>query len=474
MTLEGPATPPRTGKRVRPGDDSLETEPKRRLLHPQKDPSVMTQGSSCASNSKDTDNIIALMERAVAALRPEGCHGHLPCREEEQACITTHLRTAVQQGGSMQVLYVSGMPGTGKTATVLNAIKLMRDDSKVPHFEMAHINAMRLGAPGSAFRDILSQIRPHERTRCSVSAAHGECVRFFNERGPRDPAIILLIDEIDHLVTQNQAVLYKVFDMLMLPSHKLVVVAISNTMDLPERLLPRVASRFSIVRVNFQPYSRDEICQILNERLQGHNALGSLSSTAVRLCAAKVAAGTGDIRKALQLCRRAVEVRSSRAGELGPVDLVHLQVAEKELLHANPVARAICGLGPRARRFLAATLLELRRADADVVPVRAVTLRYGKLMTALNAAADQTSGSPPHQNSPTFQQQQLFDDALFLAERLESMAFLVQQRLPVSGANAGLALTLGSGLDMDDLSVALLAVEEDEGLKELLQGVEQS
>jgi len=268
-----------------------------------------------------------------------------------------------------------------------------------------------------------------------------------------------------------------VFDMLMLPSHKLVMVAISNTMDLPERLLPRVASRFGIVRVNFQPYSRDQIAQILSERLQGHGASGSLSTTAVRLCAAKVAAGTGDIRKALQLCRRAVEVRSSRTGEVGPVDFVHLNVAEKELLHANPAARAVGGLGPRARRFLAATLLELRRADADVVPLRVVTLRYGKLMTALNADAEQSSRSAPHQNQPPFQP---LDETLFLAERLESMALLVQQRLPgpstraASGVNAGPALTLGSGIDMDDLSVALVATEEDEGLKELIQGVEQA
>merc|ERR1719210_2379378 len=169
------------------------------------EPAVLAHNSnSCASNSKESGNGIHLMERAMAALRPEGCHGRLPCREEEQACITAHLRTAVQQGSSMQVLYVSGMPGTGKTATVLEAIKLMHADSRVPRFEVAHINAMRLGAPGSAFRDILCQVRPHERKRCSASAAHSECVRFFTGRAAQDPVVVLLIDEIDHLVTHNQ------------------------------------------------------------------------------------------------------------------------------------------------------------------------------------------------------------------------------------------------------------------------------
>merc|ERR1719330_1574324 len=154
-------------------------------------------------------------------------------------------------------------------------------------------------------------------------------------------------------------------------------------MDLPERLLPRVASRFGIVRVDYEPYNRDQILQILGERLKLHGAGGSFALTALRLCAARVAAGSGDIRKALQLCRRAMEVRMGRPRDAGAVDLPHLEVAERELLHANPAATVIKGVGPKARRLLTALLVELRKCGNDIVPSRVVFSRYAKLAGAL-------------------------------------------------------------------------------------------
>ena len=44
---------------------------------------------------------------------------------------------------------------------------------------------------------------------------------------------------------------------------------IANTMDLPERLLPRVVSRLGLGRVVFKPYTRQQIVTILTARLQG-------------------------------------------------------------------------------------------------------------------------------------------------------------------------------------------------------------
>lgn len=52
------------------------------------------------------------------------------------------------------------------------------------------------------------------------------------------------MDELDLLVTRKQMVMYNFFDWPNRPLSKLIVVAIANTMDLPERLLKnKVASR---------------------------------------------------------------------------------------------------------------------------------------------------------------------------------------------------------------------------------------
>ena len=72
----------------------------------------------------------------------------------------------------------------------------------------------------------------------------------------RAPAekVVLVLDELDYLVTSKQSVIYNLFEWATRGSSHMVVVGISNTMDLPERLLPRVESRLNIRRVNFLPY----------------------------------------------------------------------------------------------------------------------------------------------------------------------------------------------------------------------------
>jgi origin recognition complex subunit 1 len=55
--------------------------------------------------------------------------------------------------------------------------------------------------------------------------------------------IVLLVDELDALVTKKQTLLYNLFDW---PSNKnsgLIILAIANTMDLPERFLVKIKSR---------------------------------------------------------------------------------------------------------------------------------------------------------------------------------------------------------------------------------------
>ena len=55
---------------------------------------------------------------------------------------------------------------------------------------------------------------------------------------------VVLVDELDLLVNKNQKVIYNLFDWPFHPHSRLIVIAIANTMDLPERLLAnKVSSR---------------------------------------------------------------------------------------------------------------------------------------------------------------------------------------------------------------------------------------
>jgi hypothetical protein len=67
---------------------------------------------------------------------------------------------------------------------------------------------------------------------------------------------VLLVDELDLLVTRKQDVIYNLFDWATRKSSKLIIVAIANTMDLAQRMLPRVASRMGFQQIMFTSYTR--------------------------------------------------------------------------------------------------------------------------------------------------------------------------------------------------------------------------
>ena len=66
----------------------------------------------------------------------------------------------------------------------------------------------------------------------------------FTEPGPKKDAVVLLVDELDRLWTRKQTVMYNIFDWPTKKDSKLIVLAIANTMDLPERMMMnRISSR---------------------------------------------------------------------------------------------------------------------------------------------------------------------------------------------------------------------------------------
>ncbi|CBK21158.2 uncharacterized protein [Blastocystis hominis] len=126
------------------------------------------------------------------------------------------------------------------------------------------------------------------------------------DRSERDKVLVVLADELDYLFTKNQHVIYKLFDWPSDPHSQLIVIGISNTIDLPERIMNlRNISRLSMNRVMFKPYNREQISTIISNRL---NELTVFTPEAIDLCSRKVSAVSGDIRRALSIARRAIEI----------------------------------------------------------------------------------------------------------------------------------------------------------------------
>ncbi|OII72729.1 ORC CDC6 like AAA+ ATPase [Cryptosporidium ubiquitum] len=345
----------------------------------------------------------------------------LPCREKEHEEITHVLKTSIlNEGGG--VLFIAGLPGTGKTATVLNTLDMLeiemnlsnKNESKI---SVCYINALHLSSPDHFYRTFLQKLNGANTWAPSKEACYSSLDKYLKAKG--SPVTILVIDEIDwlqknassnsNLEGSNNSLLYTLFDWPFQKNTKLIIIAIANTMDLPEKLIPRCTSRCGYARINFTPFSVEDMITILNDRVKyfsvnlcekametsnkveevrrtsprirnksknivSENDFESIfCSKAIEFCARRIAQQSSDVRRALQVLHRAWEIckqefeqkisskgdRNSKNNRKFQVQIPHVQAACKEVLLNNVSINLIETLPLVYKVFLASLILEL-------------------------------------------------------------------------------------------------------------------
>jgi origin recognition complex subunit 1 len=238
----------------------------------------------------------------------------LPCREAEFDTVQSHLEAAIT-AGTGACIYISGTPGTGKTATVREVVASLQTavaDEQLDDFYFVEINGMKVTDPHQSY-SLLWEALKGDR----VSSAHAlELLeREFTTPSPRRVPCVVLMDELDQLVTRNQGVMYNFFNWPQLRHSRLIVLAVANTMDLPERTLSnKISSRLGLTRITFPGYTHTQLMAIIQSRLEGVGQV-IVEPDAVQFASRKVAAVSGDARRALDICRRAVEIAEQESSE---------------------------------------------------------------------------------------------------------------------------------------------------------------
>ena len=318
---------------------------------------------------RNTNEFVAAKTKLHTSTIPD----NLPCREKEFQEIYLFLQTHISNRTS-GCMYISGVPGTGKTATVHEVVRALESEFKseqeeeeekkkkrkkktdedakkrarkvkkkvnasMEHaFTFIEINALRLTEPKKFYVELYKKLVGDSK-RISVSSAKDYMSNYFCEveaqRQQERPFIVLMVDELDLLCTRKQQILYHLFNWPM-SDVNLAVVAIANTMDLPERvMMSRISSRVGLNRITFQPYTHIELKQIIKSRI---DSLNIFDGPAVELIARKVASVSGDARKALDLCRKAVLMAESsyhsNPNRDGLVNIDDVQAALRDLSSA--------------------------------------------------------------------------------------------------------------------------------------------
>ncbi|KAK5167998.1 Origin recognition complex, subunit 1 [Saxophila tyrrhenica] len=325
----------------------------------------------------------------------------LPCRESEFEMVHSHLEAAIT-AGTGACIYISGTPGTGKTATVREVVASLQAavvEEQLDDFYFVEINGMKVTDPHQSYSLLWEALKGD---RVSSSHALDLLEREFSTPSPRRVPCVVLMDELDQLVTRNQGVMYNFFNWPQLRHSRLIVLAVANTMDLPERTLSnKISSRLGLTRITFPGYTHTQLMAIIQSRLEGVGQV-IVDPDAVQFASRKVAAVSGDARRALDMCRRAVEIAEQEsltdtgkenqapdtpsktpgrqkdvaatalAAKKGVVTIATIKRAINEAT-STPLAAHLRSLPLASKLFLAALLARLRRTGitestlADVV-----------------------------------------------------------------------------------------------------------
>ncbi|XP_074492482.1 origin recognition complex subunit 1 isoform X2 [Sebastes fasciatus] len=319
-----------------------------------------------------------VLEEARTRLHVSSVPESLPCREQEFQDIYSFVESKVVDGTG-GCMYISGVPGTGKTATVHEVMRCLQhaaDVDEIPPFHFVEINGMKMTDPHQAYVQILQKLTGQKATSDHAAAL---LEKRFSNPAPRKETTVLLVDELDLLWTRKQNVMYNLFDWPTRRHARLVVLTIANTMDLPERIMiNRVASRLGLTRMSFQPYSFKQLQQIIMSRL---NKVKAFEEDALQLVSRKVAALSGDARRCLDICRRATEICEHSAADpsaTGLVGMSHVMEALNEMFSSAYITAIKCA-SLQEQLFLRAVIAEFRRLGLEEATFQQVFVQHQAL-----------------------------------------------------------------------------------------------
>ncbi|RUP50716.1 P-loop containing nucleoside triphosphate hydrolase protein, partial [Jimgerdemannia flammicorona] len=276
----------------------------------------------------------SVYQEAKSVFRRTATPARLVGRTLERAAINSFWEKHVL-GNKPGSLYISGSPGTGKTAMLMDIMRSVAPERvgkprRKHSVKVMMINCMSLTDPKAIYTKMLAELKGEKLVTEKDVVKQAEDIML---SGKSDIMHVVILDEIDHLLTKDQDVLYKIFEWPTVPSARLTLIGIANALDMTDRFLPRLrAKNCEPQLLNFNPYQVTEIVEIILDRLcslrQDHTDFPGIPSPklsammrqaplmqtqAIELCARKVAAATGDLRKALDVCRQAIEMVESEA-----------------------------------------------------------------------------------------------------------------------------------------------------------------
>ncbi|HEV8404341.1 MAG TPA: AAA family ATPase [Nitrososphaera sp.] len=261
----------------------------------------------------------------------------LPFRDEEAKTLAQVLSTLFK-GARPSNLLLFGKPGTGKTAVAKNVVDRLQKKSNELKIDVTviFINAKAAGSAYKVLFEIAEELGINKEqgkqvhfTGLSMGEATDRILQYIQKKKLH---FILVVDEIDSLVDKSgDDILYNFTraNQRMTKGGFVTLIGISNSLTFKDKLDPRVRSSLSEEEAVFNPYTVEQLRQILYERSKLAFGEGAISDAAINLCAAMAGREHGDARKAIDLLRVAAEL-AEREGA-AKVDEKHVRAGQDRI-----------------------------------------------------------------------------------------------------------------------------------------------
>ncbi|KAF8756976.1 enoyl-CoA hydratase isomerase family [Rhizoctonia solani] len=346
--------------------------------------------------------VLSLHARARALLRPGV--GEVIGRDKERAILTNFLTPFLtgkpQEPTDKLAAYISGAPGTGKTALVSEVLRTVAKDQ----VKGIYVNCTGLKEENSVWARVLEEGGfPLPKGKGSAGS---EKKKFESELLSQSIKCVVVLDELD-FVLRTPSALSSIFDLAQIIPTCLRIIGISNTLTLgatDSQTTTTAANDFLTLDVS--PYVAEDIVKIVQGRLSTLEPASSgdasatarvtgaslvIAPTALTFLSKKLSTQTGDLRAALDAVRRTIELAEREvnpfapstpskvptttaipnpAGNPGVATMKHALDAlrGRDGLAGGQAVGTARGLGMQARLVMISILVARRRAAAGLLP----------------------------------------------------------------------------------------------------------
>lgn len=256
------------------------------------------------------------LKLAYERLSPNNIGDGLPGRESQNHEVYTFLFERLKKRKTKEtqtipkhsngIMFICGVPGTGKTATVLSVTRRLEkwrknNPGSINDFNVIYVNGQHISSPEKIYTEILYKIT--KKVHNSEKAQD-----LLDQIFSKSCYQIIVIDELDLLYNdKRQDVFYSLFDWPTSSNSKVLLIAIANAFDMSERFTQgRVSSRMGMNRLVFEPYTSDSLETILRARLGQDLMNKCFVKNAVILATKRIGRANGDARRILDTCRLAI------------------------------------------------------------------------------------------------------------------------------------------------------------------------